>query len=145
MQGVLFGILPQAGRTGNACGPFIPCLKAGAFWPIFCKEREVGIGPTTSKALWKYIHKYRKPQHEQEGRVFLTNDGQAMHPRRVYDVFLQMRDKAGIQGVRLSLHTFRHTMARMWLENGGEVIKLPRVLGHASVTVTEVYVTLSLP
>lgn len=103
------------------------------------KEREVGIGPTTSKALWKYIHKYRKPKHEQEGCVFLTNDGVPMTPRGIYEVFLQMRAKAGIHGIRLSPHTFRHTMARMWLENGGEVFKLSRVLGHASVTVTEVY------
>src|SRR5262249_41247627 len=84
------------------------------------KEREVGIGPTTSKALCKYLHKYRKPKHEQEGRVFLTNDGLPMTPRGLYEVFLQMREKAGIQiqGVRLSPHTFRHTMARMWLDGG---------------------------
>jgi site-specific recombinase XerD len=103
------------------------------------KEREVGFGPTTAKALWKYIHKFRKPKHEEEGRMFLTHDGLPMTPRGIYEVFLQMRAKAGIEGVRLSPHTFRHTMARMWLENGGEVFKLSRVLGHASVTVTEVY------
>lgn len=103
------------------------------------KQQEVGLGPTAAKALWKYIHKYRKPKHEQEGHVFLTHDGVPLARRSVYDVFISMRDKAGIEGLRVSPHTFRHTMARMWLENGGEVYKLSSVLGHTSVTVTEVY------
>ncbi len=36
-------------------------------------------------------------------------------------------------------HKFRHTFARSWLERGGEVYSLSRLLGHSSVKVTETY------
>ncbi|GHO75257.1 hypothetical protein KSD_30280 [Ktedonobacter sp. SOSP1-85] len=39
----------------------------------------------------------------------------------------------------MSSHTFRHTFARMFLENGGDVYKLSVLLGHSSVVVTENY------
>jgi integrase/recombinase XerD len=42
-------------------------------------------------------------------------------------------------GVRVSAHTFRHTFAKMYLEQGGEVFKLSREMGHSDVKTTEVY------
>ena len=47
--------------------------------------------------------------------------------------------KAGITEVRVSAHTFCHTFARMYLENGGGIYKLSRLMGHSSVEVTEEY------
>ncbi|WP_161977353.1 tyrosine-type recombinase/integrase [Dictyobacter kobayashii] len=51
----------------------------------------------------------------------------------------EVEKRSGITGVRVSPHTFRHTFARMFLENGGEVYKLSLILGHSSVLVTENY------
>jgi integrase len=51
----------------------------------------------------------------------------------------RIRDQADIEGVRVSAHTFRHSFARMWLEHGGEVYSLSRLLGHTNVQITEVY------
>jgi hypothetical protein len=51
----------------------------------------------------------------------------------------RIRDQADIKGVRVSAHTFRHSFARMWIEHGGEVYSLSRLLGHTNVQITEVY------
>jgi integrase/recombinase XerD len=47
--------------------------------------------------------------------------------------------RAGLQLVRMSPHTFRHTFARGRLENGGEIFKLSRVLGHSEMQTTQIY------
>jgi integrase len=49
------------------------------------------------------------------------------------------RDAAGLESVPLTAHKFRHTFARTWLENGGEVMHLSHIMGHSSVKITEVY------
>jgi integrase/recombinase XerD len=103
------------------------------------KQREVGLGPTAANALWKYINKFRQPKDEDEEYVFLGRHGEPLMAFGVYDIFRTLKVKAGIDGVRCSPHTLRHTMARMWLENGGEVFNLSRVLGHTSVTITQTY------
>jgi len=41
--------------------------------------------------------------------------------------------------VRVSAHTFRHTFARMFLEQGGDLYKLSRLMGHTDVKTTERY------
>ena len=51
----------------------------------------------------------------------------------------RIRGQADIEGVRVSAHTFRHSFARMWLEHGGGVYGLSRLLGQTNVQITEVY------
>ena len=50
-----------------------------------------------------------------------------------------MKKASGIEGVRVSAHTFRHTFAKFYLQRGGEVFKLSREMGHSTVQVTEIY------
>ena len=52
---------------------------------------------------------------------------------------LELKNKSGVTGVRVSAHTFRHTFACTYMENGGEIYKLSRLMGHSSVEVTEEY------
>jgi integrase/recombinase XerD len=103
------------------------------------KEREIGITPTTAKYLWKYLKVHRRPARPSETHVFLGRRGTPMTPSGIDQALYRIRDEIGLYDVRLSAHTFRHSFSRMWLEHGGELYSLSRLLGHSSVQVTEVY------
>ncbi|MGG1638749.1 site-specific integrase [Paenibacillus sp. FSL K6-3182] len=49
---------------------------------------------------------------------------------------------ANISGVRVSPHTFRHTMAKFHILNGGDPLTLRRILGHATLDMVDYYVKL---
>ncbi|GCE03844.1 tyrosine-type recombinase/integrase [Dictyobacter aurantiacus] len=103
------------------------------------KEREVGIAPGVSKFLWKYVHQHRKPAADAENLVFVNRHGHPLTRSGIERFLVELKEKAGIQGVRVSAHTFRHTFARIYLEQGGEIYKLSRLMGHSSVEITEEY------
>ncbi len=50
-----------------------------------------------------------------------------------------IKERAGITGVRVSAHTFRHTFARIYLEQGGDIYKLSLLMGHSDIKVTQEY------
>lgn len=85
------------------------------------------------RLLWKYIHKYRKPGDDKEVSLFnLSSWG-------VKTVIRRIKVACGIDGVRVSPHTFRHTFAKMYLELGGDLFKLSREMGHSDVKITKAY------
>ncbi len=108
------------------------------------KERIVPIGVTVQKALAKYINKYRpQPMYPLSNNLFLTRDGMPLAPNRIQSIIETYANKAGIQGVRASPHTFRHTFAICYLRNGGDVFTLQRILGHETLDMVRNYVTLA--
>ncbi|MDJ0332124.1 tyrosine-type recombinase/integrase [Planococcus sp. S3-L1] len=50
--------------------------------------------------------------------------------------------KAGIKGVRVSPHTFRHTFAKFYILNGGDAFSLMQIMGHSTTDMTKRYVRL---
>jgi integrase/recombinase XerD len=103
------------------------------------KQREIGISPMLSKYLWKYIRMYRKPADPQDQHVVLSYRGQPMTPSTVAEILSTVRQRAGISGVRVSPHVFRHTFARTYLARGGDVYKLSRLMGHTGIEITQIY------
>src|SRR5215813_8324144 len=103
------------------------------------KEREVGISPTTAKFLWKYIHQHRTAANDTVTTLFTGVSGQPLHPSGVEKLVQRVKRAAGIEEVPVTPHKFRHTFARTWLERGGEIYSLSRLLGHSSVKITEIY------
>ena len=101
----------------------------------------MGLGPTTGRALWRYLHIYRPRlvTSEQEEHVFLGHRGAPMLRNGVNQALERIGKRTGLLGVRINPHTFRHTFARGWLENGGEIFKLSRVLGHSEMQTTQIY------
>ncbi|MDQ2906483.1 MAG: tyrosine-type recombinase/integrase [Chloroflexota bacterium] len=113
--------------------PYIKIMGKGR------KEREVGLHDTTAELLWKYIYHYRHPHNASEKAVFINRYGQPLTPTGVGQIILDMKKRAGIEGIRVSPHTLRHTFARTYLSRGGEIAKLSRLLGHGKVSTTEWY------
>lgn len=107
------------------------------------KERRVGISPELSTLLWKYIHKFRHPRNPDEPVLFLaTGNNSAGRPfgrGGMGGLMKRLKETTGIDGVRLSAHTFRHTFAKMYLEEGGDLFSLSRELGHSDIKTTQLY------
>ncbi len=125
-------------RLSEICGLRVGDIHDG-YIKVFGKgrkEREVGIYPEVGKLLWKYIHKYRKPANSDEAALFIGRHGEALQVGGVKQIIERVKEDSGIGGVRVSAHTFRHTFAKMYLDQGGELFKLSRELGHSDIQVT---------
>lgn len=105
------------------------------------KERIVPFGAKVQRILWKYLHKYRpQPANPLYPTLFLTASGNPITTDRLRTIIEKYALRAGIEGVRCSPHTFRHTFAISYLRNGGDVFSLQRILGHSSLEVVSIYV-----
>ncbi|MCB0484367.1 MAG: tyrosine recombinase XerD [Flavobacteriales bacterium] len=109
------------------------------------KERLVPVGQTAIKHIRIYLTSVRPsitPVPKHEDFLFLNRRGKAL--TRVY-VFLMLKDlaaKAGITKV-ISPHTFRHSFATHLVEGGADLRAVQDMLGHASITTTEIYTHLT--
>lgn len=105
------------------------------------KQREVGLGTRARNLLHRYLHRYRRAPREML-YVFVAKGGTLLTPFGLDQMLYRLRDKAGkenFRGVRVSAHTFRHYYSVSYLQNGGDVYKLSRLLGHSTVAVTDGY------
>jgi len=105
------------------------------------KQRLVPIGPTTEK----YINIYRKEirVHQQidtmaKDTVFLNQHGRPLTRAMIFTIIKRLAEKAGIRKT-ISPHTFRHSFATHLLENGADLRAIQQMLGHESITTTEIY------
>jgi len=105
------------------------------------KERLVPIGSEAVKALQIWIEEVRVHiaiKKGEEDMVFLNRRGSRLS--RVY-VFLVIKDLAKIIGLNktISPHTFRHSFATHLVEGGADLRAVQEMLGHESITTTEIY------
>ena len=108
------------------------------------KERLIPIGKASQRVLWNYVNRYRpQPANPRCDLVFLTKDGWPLTKNRIQKLMMKYGKRAGIEGVRCSPHTLRHTGAVMFLRNGGDVFNLQRLLGHSSLEMTRHYCELA--
>jgi len=102
------------------------------------KERVVPIGDTALMAIRKYLDK-RKKQGEV---IFLNKNGSRITTRGVWDIVKKYLKSAGInQGI--SPHTFRHSFATHLLNRGADLRTVQELLGHASLSTTQIYTHLT--
>ncbi len=93
----------------------------------------------------KYINIYRNEvrvhlpiQKEHEDIVFLNRRGKQLTRAMIFTIVKQLAEKVGLQK-NISPHTFRHSFATHLLENGADLRAIQQMLGHESITTTEVY------
>ena len=103
------------------------------------RERLVPVGDVVSAGLLRYIHNVR-PRVRSKA-LFISNKGVPLSGPPVYQVLKRLADAAGIKS-RVYPHKFRHTFAREYLLNGGNLEALRRILGHTSVEMTSKYLDL---
>ncbi|HEK21879.1 site-specific tyrosine recombinase [Mucilaginibacter sp.] len=105
------------------------------------KQRLVPIGRQAIKALTIWIEQLRVHVSVQKGEediVFLNRRGRRL--TRVY-VFLMIKELAQVIGLKqkISPHTFRHSFATHLVEGGADLRAVQEMLGHESITTTEIY------
>jgi integrase/recombinase XerD len=105
------------------------------------KERMVPIGRTAIKLLKSYINTVRsqlKPAKDHEDFIFLNRRGKKLSRVMVFLIIRSLAEKAGIRKT-LGPHTFRHSFATHLIEGGADLRAVQEMLGHESITTTEIY------
>lgn len=104
------------------------------------KQRLVPIGKTATKHLKIYINEIRNHQKniQQADSVFLNNRGKQLTRVMIFTIIKRLCEKAGIKK-KISPHTFRHSFATHLVEGGADLRAVQEMLGHASITTTEIY------
>jgi integrase/recombinase XerD len=105
------------------------------------KQRLVPLGSFAAKALSAYLVRVR-PELVRAGRgtprVFLNSRGGPLSRQSAWTVLRGAAEKAGLS-VDISPHTLRHSFATHLMEGGADVRVVQELLGHASVTTTQIY------
>jgi len=105
------------------------------------RQRLLPLGGPAIDALGAYLVRGRAPL-ARRGRgtatVFLNSLGRPLSRQSAYAILRRAADRAGLAG-RVGPHTLRHSYATHLLENGADVRVVQELLGHASVTTTQIY------
>ena len=108
------------------------------------KERLVPIGKDAMKFLKVYLNEVRgKPPHKPpqkgfESHVFLNRNGRRLSREMVFIVVKELAMTIGLKK-SISPHTFRHSFAKHLIEGGADLRAVQEMLGHESITTTEIY------
>lgn len=104
------------------------------------KQRFVPIGETTQNYInnWLDIRSQINVTPESKDIVFLNYKGKQLTRAMIFTIIKQLVKKSGLKKT-VSPHTFRHSFATHLLENGADLRAIQMMLGHESITTTEVY------
>jgi integrase/recombinase XerD len=105
------------------------------------KTRLVPIGPYSIKRLEGYLENRvseYQPQLQYEDVLFLNRRGKSLTRAMIFTLTKQIVEKTRIKK-EISPHTFRHCFATHLLENGADLRAIQLMLGHESITTTEIY------
>lgn len=108
------------------------------------KQRYVPINEQNIRLIQLYLRHIRTAIPVQKGyedTVFLNRRGKQITRNMVFMVIKGLAQKAGIRK-SISPHTFRHSFATHLLENGADLRAIQQMLGHESITTTEIYMHL---
>lgn len=105
------------------------------------KERLVPIGEQAQKMLRIYLKEIRVHLNIKKGQedfVFLSKRGAALSRVMVFMIIKALAEKIGLKK-SISPHTFRHSFATHLIEGGADLRAVQEMLGHESITTTEIY------
>jgi integrase/recombinase XerD len=105
------------------------------------KERLVPIGSVASQQIEIYMSQIRSHLQIKDGHgdiVFLNRRGAGLTRVMVFTIIKQLAALAGL-GKNISPHTFRHSFATHLIDGGADLRAVQEMLGHESITTTEIY------
>jgi len=108
------------------------------------KNRFIPIAPSTQKLIEDYQINFRNHQEvdvKSKDILFLNRRGKKLTRAMIFTI---IKNQAKLAGIRknISPHTFRHSFATHLLENGADLRAIQQMLGHESITTTEIYMHL---
>ena len=108
------------------------------------KERLIPFGTSAQKFIKLYMENDRvriKPDRASTDTLFLNRSGRHLSRVMVFMIIKDLAKKAGIQKT-ISPHSFRHSFATHLIEGGANLRAIQEMLGHESITTTEIYTLL---
>ena len=106
------------------------------------KQRLVPISPVAIEQISLYLEQTRSRQVAKRGSediLFLNRRGAMLTRQMIFHIVKQLCELAGVRKV-ISPHTLRHSFATHLLEGGANLRAIQQMLGHESITTTEIYV-----
>lgn len=112
---------------------YIKVLGKGQKW------REVPLDDKCRRQLKLYKQRYRHDASATDPLIIGRSDQRPLTVSGLEKIIRRLGEWAGIEGVRCSPHTFRHTFAVTFMKTIGDIYLLSKTMGHSSVRVTEDY------
>ena len=111
------------------------------------KERLVPLGKFAVSALEDYFTRTRPSlaakNTKSEGALFLNSRGKRLSRQSAWQIVLDAAVATGLEG-RVSPHVFRHSYATHLLDGGADIRVVQELLGHSSVTTTQIYTLITI-
>jgi integrase/recombinase XerD len=120
---------------------YVRCLGKGS------KERIVHLYPKALQELKKYMKQSRQVmlgKRKDEQALFVNHRGERLTRQWVWSVLKNYAQSAGIKS-SITPHTLRHSFATHLLQNGASLRHVQELLGHSSISTTQVYTHLTSP
>lgn len=120
---------------------YVRCLGKGS------KERIVHLYPKASQELKNYMKQSRPVmlgKRKDEQALFVNHRGERLTRQWVWSVLKNYAQAAGIKS-KITPHTLRHSFATHLLQNGASLRHVQELLGHSSISTTQVYTHLTSP
>lgn len=108
------------------------------------KQRFVPIGKLTQKHINLYknqVRIFKKIDQKYKDTLFLNRRGKQLTRAMIFTIIKNLGEKSKIEK-SISPHTFRHSFATHLIENGADLRAIQMMLGHESITTTEIYMHL---
>jgi integrase/recombinase XerD len=106
------------------------------------KEREIPIGKKTRRRIARYLRAYRQEAGKNDPLFYSRQGGGELTHSGLKQILLRLKKFSSLpEDVDVNPHKLRHTFSARFMRSGGDIYTLSRLLGHASVTVTEHYLT----
>ena len=103
------------------------------------KQRTLFLNQMCRDALDAYLPTRPAEGVKDRNALFLSRLGKRISPKTVQHVVYTALDRAGLGGKHLSVHKLRHTAATLMYQNGADIRVLQDVLGHESLSTTQIY------